>query len=354
MLSSLHSSTKKVAACVLAAATAIAGMTGVVGTNPQASAKPITTQVDVPAATNVSWAETVGHGPKEDSFVQATLLGMANPALAPQGANVECTPRPGENPIVLLHGLNSNFYSTYARMAPELAAAGFCVYGFNYGDPRPMTADNATAPGLIPGLNGLNPMADSVDEVTAKIDAIRENLGGSDVDIIGYSEGGSMAAAYTKRKEGKGVGKVITLGGVLKGTTLVGVNHLYQELDAAGLPISTVVGALGGPASNDLLTGSDFMTHEMSDVEVPGVKYVSISSHADLVVTPTSHAQFTTAAESGKDVDVSNIVTQDGCNKDYGDHLSYTTNPRVIAYAMNALGRDVAVPCVPDVLFATS
>lgn len=72
-------------------------------------------------------------------------------------------------------------------------------------------------------------MADSVDEVTAKIDAIRDNLGGSDVDIIGYSEGGSMAAAYTKRKEGKGVGKVITLGGVLKGTTLLGVNHLYQE-----------------------------------------------------------------------------------------------------------------------------
>ena len=163
-----------------------------------------------------------------------------------------------------------------------------------------------------------------------------------------------MAAAYTKRKEGKGVGKVITLGGVLKGTTLVGVNHLYQELDAAQLPISTVVGRLGGAASNDLLTGSDFMTHEMSDIEVPGVKYVSISSHADLVVTPTSHAQFTTAAESGKDVDVSNIVTQDGCNKDYGDHLSYTTNPRVIAYAKNALGRDVAVPCVPAVLFATS
>ena len=147
MLSSLHSSTKKVAACVLASATAIAGMTGAVGTEPQASAKPITTQVDLPAAKDVPWAETVGHGPKEDSFVQATLLGMANPALAPQGANVECTPRRGENPIVLLHGLNSNFYSTYARMAPELAAAGFCVYGFNYGDPRPMTAETATAPG---------------------------------------------------------------------------------------------------------------------------------------------------------------------------------------------------------------
>lgn len=85
MLSSLHSSTKKVAACVLAAATAIAGMTGAVSTAPQASAKPITTQVDLPAAKDVPWAETVGHGPKEDSFVQATLLGMTNPALAPQG-----------------------------------------------------------------------------------------------------------------------------------------------------------------------------------------------------------------------------------------------------------------------------
>lgn len=72
----------------------------------------------------LSWTEMGEWGPKANDFPTVMVNQGMTENTSPEGTNVQCVPAPGENPVVMIHGMNSNSYQTYARMAPELKAMG--------------------------------------------------------------------------------------------------------------------------------------------------------------------------------------------------------------------------------------
>lgn len=55
--------------------------------------------------------------------------------------------------MVLVHGTYANQYDSFARMAPELKWAGYCVYSFNCG------TDGTDAAAQIPGVYGTSALS---------------------------------------------------------------------------------------------------------------------------------------------------------------------------------------------------
>lgn len=287
-----------------------------------------------------AWTGMGPHVAPVDNIVasMATQAKYTNPS--PINTNVQCTPAPGENPVIFIHGMSANFYQSFASFAPYLAAQGKCVYGMNYGAFNGGEGtEGSSLAGSVPGAGALAPMASSLVEVTEQIERVKKNTGAAEVDLVGYSEGGSLAVAYTKNAGGQGVGTVVTLAGVLRGTSMLGLSTLATGLDNAGSSPHPAIDKIMGPGADDLLEHSDFMVNlREGGLEVPGVRYVAISTLFDEASTPLSHSQF-----SGGDHQ--NIVLQEGCVQDRSDHLGITFSPRAYALTAHALGRDVEVPC---------
>ncbi|MCF4007722.1 alpha/beta fold hydrolase [Corynebacterium uropygiale] len=287
-----------------------------------------------------------GMGPQlapQDNISAAIAHGMAAQDASPSGANEECTPRPGENPVVLIHGMVSTPYGSFAALAPALKAQGKCVYSFTYGRYN-SPASGSSAMGFVPGFDGgLAPMDKSLAEVTEHIQRVKEHTGAEKVDIVGWSQGGSLATAYAKQSGGKDVGTVVSLAGVLRGTSMLGLANLHHEFAQLGLPISQAVDLTLGASGNDLLEHSDFMTRlKDGGLEVDGVHYVSIATLFDESANPLGNDQYSSK-------DYQNIVLQDGCPSDASDHLGVPYDPRSIALTQNALGGNVPVPCTGTV-----
>lgn len=281
--------------------------------------------------------------PPQDNISAAIAHGMEAKDASPSGANEPCTPAPGENPVVLIHGMTSTPYGSFSAIAPALKSQGKCVYAFTYGrynDP----ATGSSVMGGIPGFNGgLGPMDQSLAEVSEQIQRVKENTGAEKVDLVGWSQGGSLATAYAKQTGGKDVGTVVSLAGVLRGTSMLGLANIHHELVQAGLPIPQAVNGVLGAAGNDLLEHSDFMTRlKDGGLEVDGVRYVSISTLFDEAATPLGNSQYSSG-------DYQNLVLQDGCPSDAAAHLGAPYDPRSIALIQNALGGNVPVPCTGSV-----
>lgn len=292
------------------------------------------------AATGVAHAATVapwtGMGeqlPAATSIPKAGLQAKGHVNPSPLGANEDCTPAPGENPVVLLHGMNSDAYGSFSRLAPALKDAGKCVYAITYGH------WDASLVGKLPGYNGLAPLEQSLQEVTGQIAGIKEHTGASQVDLVGYSAGGSLAVAYAKAHGAAEVGRVVTIAGVNRGTTLLGISNLEAALQESGYSFTNITDPAIGPVGGDLLENSSFMM-QLKDggIEAPAVQYTAISTLYDESATPLSNSQF----NSG---DYRNIVVQQGCAQDRADHLALPYDPRAIAYVVQALGGEVAIPC---------
>lgn len=270
------------------------------------------------------------------SLPQAAARSSLHPYASPPGANVDCS-KSEEPPVILIHGMSSNAYASFGQISQALQQQGRCVFAFNYG------AHFHSMAGVLPGFFALAPMEDSMQEVTQQIELVKQHTGAQVVDLVGWSEGGSLAAAYAKRSGGEGVRNVVTLAGVLRGTSALGMANLDEELVTEGMKPDIAIDDLLGPAGNDLLEGSRFM-NELTDggVEVPGVHYTAISTLYDEAATPLSSTQF----HGG---DYRNIVLQEGCAGDKVDHLGITYDQRAIAYVLQALGEQATVSCTKNI-----
>lgn len=276
-------------------------------------------------------------GPYQLNFSTALLYGGIHPDAQPQGANDwGCTPKAGTQPVVLVHGTYANQYNSFARMAPELTWAGYCVYSFNYG------TDGTDAAAQLPGVYGTTGLSGNGDELAAFAATVRERTGFDKVDMVGWSQGGTIITDVLKKHGGAGVDDVVTFGASHHGTTLSGLSALagvvgVTDLTRAGL----------GQAAVDQLRGSDYLTALTADGDtVPGVDYTVVASRYDEVVTPYS-STFLTA---GPGATVRNITLQDGCGIDFSDHLSMTASPRLIDITKRALdpqGRGY-LRCLPN------
>jgi triacylglycerol lipase len=245
----------------------------------------------------------------------ATLLaagvGLAAPASAdavdvsPPGTNDwSCKPSAEHpNPVVLVHGTFENMLKNWLVLAPQLKAAGYCVFALNYGN-------DATAP-----------IAQSAQELAPFVDAVLAATGARQVDIVGHSQGGMMPRYYLKY-----------LGGANKVGELIGIspsNHGTTN------PLTIPTGYTICPACLDQQAGSDFLTNLNSGGDVvAGPRYTVVATRWDEVVTPYQ-SQFLSGSASR----VTNITLQDKCPLDAFEHDQTPNDPVVAQWVINALGR---------------
>lgn len=275
-----------------------------------------------PAAAETQQAPVTG--PYQLNFSAALAYSLIHPDAQAQGVNDwDCTPRDGAQPVILVHGTYGNQYNSFARMAPELAWAGHCVYSFNYG------TDGTDVAAQLPGVYGTTGLSGNGDELAAFAATVRERTGFDEVDMVGWSQGGTIITDVLKKHGGDGVDDVVTYGATHHGTTLSGLATIATAVGATDLTRAGL-----GQAAVDQIRGSDYITELTADGDtVPGVDYTVIATRYDEVSTPYQ----ATFLEEGPGASVTNITLQDGCGIDFSDHLSMTASPRLIDITKRAL-----------------
>ena len=243
-----------------------------------------------------------------------------SPTASPPGANDwSCKPTSAHpRPVVLVHGTFADMSNSWQAISPLLKNNGYCVFALNYGD--------YNGSGAI-GVYGIDDIPTSAGELNAFVDKVLAATGAPEVDLVGHSQGGMMPRYYLKNLGG--AAEVHTLVGLSPsnhGTTLDGLFILSNFFPGA----NQFTGALC-PACEQQRAGSAFITALNSGGEtVAGVDYTVIQTRFDQVVTP-----YTSAFLSGSNV--KNILLQNQCILDLGDHLSMPYDHIAAADVLTAL-----------------
>ena len=220
--------------------------------------------------------------------------------------------------MVLVHGTFADMSNSWQAISPLLKNNGYCVFALNYG--------SYNGSGAI-GVYGVGDIAASAGELNSFVDKVRAATGAAEVDLVGHSQGGMMPRYYLKNLGG--AAEVHTLVGLSPsnhGTTLDGLFVLSNFFPGA----NQFTGALC-PACEQQRAGSAFITVLNSGGEtVAGVDYTVIQTRFDQVVTP-----YTSAFLSGSGV--KNILLQNQCILDLGDHLSMPYDHIAAADVLTAL-----------------
>ncbi|HWT90120.1 MAG TPA: alpha/beta fold hydrolase [Solirubrobacterales bacterium] len=260
---------------------------------------------------------------------------QTHPTASPPGANDwSCKPTAAHpQPVVLVHGTFADMSNSWQAISPLLKNKGYCVFALNYGD--------YNGSGAI-GVYGVDDIPTSAQELNAFVDKVRAATGAAEVDIVGHSQGGMMPRYYLKYLGGaEEVRALVGLSPSNHGTTLNGLFVLSNFFPGA----DQFTGALC-PACEQQRYNSAFITNLNAGGEtVPGVAYTVIQTRYDTVVTP-----YTSAFLSGPNV--RNILLQNQCILDLGDHLSMPYDHIVAANVLTALDpanprRPLCTPIAP-------
>lgn len=253
---------------------------------------------------------------------------QTHPTASPPGANDwTCKPTAAHpQPVVLVHGTFADMSNSWQAISPLLKNNGYCVFALNYGD--------YNGSGAI-GVYGVDDIPTSAAELNTFVDKVRAATGAAEVDIVGHSQGGMMPRYYLKYLGGASeVRALVGLSPSNHGTTLDGLFILANFFPGASQFTGTLC-----PACEQQKYNSAFITNLNSGGEtVPGVDYTVIQTRYDTVVTP-----YTSAFLSGSNV--RNILLQNQCILDFGDHLSMPYDHIVGADVLTAL--DPANPRKP-------
>ena len=243
-----------------------------------------------------------------------------SPTASPPGANDwSCKPTAAHpRPVVLVHGTFADMSNSWQAISPLLKNNGYCVFALNYGD--------YNGSGAI-GVYGVDDIPTSAQELNAFVDKVLAATGAAEADLVGHSQGGMMPRYYLKYLGGAAeVNTLVGLSPSNHGTTLDGLFVLSNFFPGA----NQFTGALC-PACEQQRVDSAFITNLNSGGEtVPGVEYTVIQTRYDQVVTP-----YTSAFLAGSNV--KNIVLQNQCILDLGDHLSMPYDHIVGADVLTAL-----------------
>lgn len=203
--------------------------------------------------------------------------------------------------MVLLPGTFSTVAGNFAPLAAALRSSGRCVYGTNY------------------GLGGVAPVRDSAASVAAFVDDVLAATGAEQVDVVAFSQGG-LVLRTALRLDGLAdrVGTAVLIAPTFHGTT----SALLE-----GVP------GLACPACADQSAGSALLAELAAGGDLDGdVRYATISSRDDVVVTPTD-AQ----SPAGPADRVTSLIVQDECPGVRVDHLALPADDRVIGWVEQAL-----------------
>ncbi|MFL5898161.1 MAG: esterase/lipase family protein [Solirubrobacterales bacterium] len=244
----------------------------------------------------------------------------ASPTASPPGANDwSCQPSSAHpRPVVLVHGTFADMSDSWQALSPLLKNNGYCVFALNYG--------SYSGSGAI-GVYGVGDIRDSARELNAFVDQVRAATGAPEVDLVGHSQGGMMPRYYLEYLGGaEEVHTLVGLSPSNHGTTLDGLFVLSNFFPGA----NQFTGALC-PACEQQRAGSAFVTELNRGGEtVPGVEYTVIQTRYDQVVTPYASAFLS-------DADVHNVLLQNQCILDLGDHLSMPYDHFAAADVLTAL-----------------
>ncbi len=118
----------------------------------------------------------------------SAFLTSANPLFygaSPLGANVSCHPSAAHPyPVVLVEGTFASMYNSFEAISPDLINNGYCVYAFNYGQTIPLS-----------GFYAMGDIPASASQLAAEVNHVLAVTGASQVDLVGWSQGGMMPRA---------------------------------------------------------------------------------------------------------------------------------------------------------------
>ncbi|GAC47127.1 esterase/lipase family protein [Gordonia aichiensis] len=279
------------------------------------------------------------------NFLDGARAELAHPGGSLPGTNdFSCSPAPRHpRPVVLVHGSGGGRQTNWATMAPALANEGYCVFAPTYGTLSTQWPASA--------LGGLGPKDDSAWQLKAFMSKVMTATHTDQIDIVGHSLGTEIPTYWMKYLGGRGhVAHYISLAPYWR--------QGPDDDDARGESIAEFRRALGIPAPTRPACPDCVAPPRQLDFNhavrqptpyLEGVRYTNIVTRFDDIVTP----YWVGILPGGPRTSVRNIELQDGCDRDFADHLSIVSDRRAVAYVLNALdpAHPRPVPCafVPPV-----
>ena len=275
-------------------------------------------------------AEQEPTGPVQPDILTAAAYSLADPTIAPPGAN-DWNCRPSDehpDPDLLSNGTTANAYENWANLSQKLSDAGYCVFAGNFGGTT------------VSFVQTVGPIADTAKALAAFGETVLRVTGAKKLDVVGHSQGGMNIRYWIKYLGGADkIGRLIGLSPSNHGTDLFGLLSTLERIPGVPAGIGAVC-----PSCNEQAVGSAFLTDLNAGGEtVSGVQYTVIQTRYDDVVTPYTSAFLAPAPN------VKNILLQNVCGLDFTDHLGITYDPVAEGLVLNALDPAHAKtpPCVP-------
>nr|WP_271209151.1 alpha/beta fold hydrolase [Rhodococcus wratislaviensis]GLK33614.1 hypothetical protein GCM10017611_04560 [Rhodococcus wratislaviensis] len=292
---------------------------------------------DLPGVSSV-WQVPDRIGPAQTAHPDAARYARQHPGSVPAGVNdFTCTP-PGEHPrpVVLVHGTDSNAYSDWAGLGPQLAGAGYCVFALNYG-------------GQPGGDNyGTEDMTVSAGQLAQFVAQVRGATGASEVDLVGYSQGATVARYYVNRLGGAAaVDQWVGLASPTYGGTLFGlVPVLEQTRGGMEWARQVLPPELVSPALEQQAQGSPFLENLNRGADTAaGTRYTTIGSRIDEVIQPATNIAL-------RDGSATNLMIQDLCPLNQSGHFRMPYDEYTLQLVIGAACEDAATALVaPPVTF---
>ncbi|PTR29075.1 triacylglycerol lipase [Rhodococcus sp. OK519] len=264
---------------------------------------------------------------------------LGNPGGSAPGSNDWACKPPDRhpNPVVLVHGTGGNRQDNWGTYAPLLANEGYCVFSLTYG-----AFDDLPWP--ISAVGGMKTIVQSAGQLRDFVDRVLAATGAHRVDLVGHSQGTLMPTYYVKHLGGGDkVDKYVSLAPLWNGTDAFGAAQLVEGARTlgAGALIDEGIGAVC-QACPQMVTGSDFLNALQADgIYASKITYTNIMTRYDELVVPHTSG-FLEAPNA------TNVVVQDECSSNYGEHAAIAAEPVAAAHVLNALDPDHPrpVPCV--------
>lgn len=143
--------------------------------------------------------------------------------------------------------------------------------------------------------------------------------------------GGADAADPSRNK----VGALVSLAGPFDGSDLWRLDDAFAFLADAGIDAPGAFASVYGRSTLDNGASSPFIARlNRGGQTEPGVRYTTISTRHDAIVTPFQHTFLT---RPGRDAQVRRIIVQDGCAQNLVGHANLPYDARTMHLVSQAL-----------------
>ncbi|KAG0276079.1 hypothetical protein BGZ95_008030 [Linnemannia exigua] len=239
----------------------------------------------------------------------------------------DCRPSAAHpRPVILVHATLFTKES-WGVFGPKIAEQGYCVYSLTYG--RYWKT-------LLPMIGAIAPAVDNAKEV-----------GASQADFIGHSQGGVLPRYWVQYQGGKGkMHSMIGISAINHGTSWQGLAPMLEKLKGMVqfLTFNNDLVTKAAPALQDIMSTSQFVKDLNAHGEtLPDVFQANIVTKYDEIVSP-----YKSSFQSGEGV--VNVVLQDLCGSAYVEHALMVTSKTTLRWVLNQLDPSTASPanCNPQ------